>query len=172
MNTFNKIAEAHGSNSQAEKIDLLGKLLFDAEKDEGKYIIRWIDGNLKIGAAEQTIIASLARAVCMTPFNQLFENAKINMRDITPKPTYDELNEKAEANIKRAISEYPNYETLMDALTKVGAGTDSLKEFCYIRPGKYLINNAFRYTSEADAGKANKRSSDSVESFREHRIHM
>jgi len=134
---FNKIAEAHGSNSQNEKLNILSKILFDAEKDEGKYIVRWIEGNLKVGAAEQTIIAALARAVCMTPFNHKGDllALKVNLRDHSSRVAFDECTEKAESNIKRAISEYPNYEALMDALVKVGNDTDKLKEFCYIRPG-------------------------------------
>ncbi len=135
MTTFNKVAEAHGSNSQAEKLNLLTKLLFDAEKDEGKYIVRWMEGNLKVGAAEHTVVSSLARAVCLTPFNQPLASVKVNMREHTSKSTLDEQIEKAEADIKRAISEYPNYGTLTDALVKVGTDTGRLKEFCFIRPG-------------------------------------
>lgn len=135
MTTFNKVAEAKGNNSQAEKVNLLEKLLLDAEKEEGKFIVRWLEGNLKVGAGEQTVISALARAVCVTPFNQ---KEKINMRSSSSKQAFDERTEKVEADIKRAISEFPDYEALVNALVKVGDKTEKLSEHCFIRPGKYI----------------------------------
>lgn len=132
MGTFNRVAEL---NVQAGKIDALSKLLFDAEKDEGKFIVRWMEGNLKVGAGEQTVISALARAACVTPFNVSFDSPEIDQRSLLPKATLEERIAKAEADIKRAISEHPDYGNLMEALRKVGSNTEKLKELCYIRPG-------------------------------------
>lgn len=132
MDAFNKVAD---TGIQERKIDILSKILFDAEKDEGKYIVRWMEGNLKAGLGEQTVITALARAICVTPFNQSLESAKLNMREHLSKVALEEQIENAEANIKRAISEYPDYDSLMESLRIVGSNTEKLKEYCYIRPG-------------------------------------
>lgn len=45
------------------------KLLQDATNEEAKYIVRWLQKNLKTGAAEKTYIQALARAIAYTPPN-------------------------------------------------------------------------------------------------------
>jgi len=37
--------------------------------------------------------------------------------------------------VKRAICEFPNYDILIDALTKVGKDIEKLQELCKITPG-------------------------------------
>ena len=46
------------------------KLLQDGSNDEAKYIVRWLQKNLKTGAAEKTVISALARAIAYTPPNR------------------------------------------------------------------------------------------------------
>lgn len=46
------------------------KLLQEANNEEAKYIVRWLEKNLKTGAAEKTVIAALARAITYTPPNK------------------------------------------------------------------------------------------------------
>eukprot|EP01022_Parablepharisma_sp_SALTPOND_P004695 TRINITY_DN120780_c0_g1_i1.p1 TRINITY_DN120780_c0_g1~~TRINITY_DN120780_c0_g1_i1.p1 ORF type:complete len:657 (+),score=94.62 TRINITY_DN120780_c0_g1_i1:188-2158(+) len=135
MQTFNKIAESHGANSQGAKLGLLSKILFDADKYSAKYIVRWAEGNLKVGAAEQTVITALARAVSITPF----DGSEVDLREKLTPVQFKGKVEKNEKAIKRALCEYPNYEALMEALVKVGNNTDKLSEYCYIRPGNIQI---------------------------------
>jgi len=42
------------------------RLLQDGDNEEAKYIVRWLQKNLKTGAAEKTMISALARAVVYT----------------------------------------------------------------------------------------------------------
>lgn len=63
---------------------MIVKLLQDGDNEEAKYIVRWLQKNLKTGAAEKTMISALARAVVYTPPNLLLTskqvlNAKKNM---------------------------------------------------------------------------------------------
>jgi len=132
MGTFNKVAEL---NVQAGKIDALSKLLFNTEKDEAKFIVRWMERNLKVGVGEQTIIAALARAVCITPFNLSYDSPELNQQARASNSSLEEQIAKAEADIKRAISEHPDYDHIMEALKKIGSNTERLKELCYIYPG-------------------------------------
>ena len=50
-----KIKQAKGNKSQMEKEGLIQKLLFDTSAVENKYIIRFIDKNLKVGSAEKAM---------------------------------------------------------------------------------------------------------------------
>lgn len=64
MDTFTDLANIKGKSSMAEKEKLIIKLLFSANKDEIKYIVRSLQKGLKIGANFKTINAALARAIC------------------------------------------------------------------------------------------------------------
>ena len=67
FNDLKRLAKTSGDRSQMDKAVIVEKLLMDAEPDETKYIIRWLNKNLKTGAAEKTVISAFARAVGCTP---------------------------------------------------------------------------------------------------------
>lgn len=51
-----------GTGSAIEKERILSNILRQAKPVEAKYIVRFIEKNLKIGAAEKTMQSALARA--------------------------------------------------------------------------------------------------------------
>ena len=56
------MASLKGNNSNTERESTLVKLLMDSKDNEPKYIVRFVQKNLKIGAAEATMQAALVRA--------------------------------------------------------------------------------------------------------------
>ncbi|MGD1838393.1 MAG: ATP-dependent DNA ligase [Nitrososphaeraceae archaeon] len=60
--TFKKIANSTGSGSQLTKLRLVSSLLNDADPKEGKYIVKFLTGTLRLGIAENTIIDALSLA--------------------------------------------------------------------------------------------------------------
>lgn len=62
MESFKKMAHFRGNNANTERENTLVKLLFDSKDNEPKYIVRFVQKNLKIGAAEATMQAALVRA--------------------------------------------------------------------------------------------------------------
>lgn len=78
---FKKIARTSGNSSQTEKENTIVKLLHDASNEESKYIVRWLEKNLKTGAAEKTFISALARAIAYSPPNKKTTNAKKGLSD-------------------------------------------------------------------------------------------
>ena len=59
-------ANTSGSQSQKWKVDKIKSLLVRAKGFEPKYIIRGLQGKLRIGLAQSTVLASLAHAVVLT----------------------------------------------------------------------------------------------------------
>ncbi len=59
---FEKIAKAEGEGSQDRKIQLLAELLNLAEPLEAKYIVRTVEGKLRLGIADMTILDALSIA--------------------------------------------------------------------------------------------------------------
>jgi len=60
--TLQKIALAQGEGSRDIKIKLLAGLLMDAEPKEAKYIVRFVEGRLRLGVGDATIMDGLAIA--------------------------------------------------------------------------------------------------------------
>jgi DNA ligase-1 len=59
---FDKIARAEGEGSQDRKIQLLAELLNLATPLEAKYIVRTVEGKLRLGIADMTILDALSIA--------------------------------------------------------------------------------------------------------------
>jgi len=57
-----RIAEAKGVGSQEVKVQLLSELLLRASPLEGKFIVRFVLGTLRVGVREMTILDALAEA--------------------------------------------------------------------------------------------------------------
>ena len=57
--------------------------------------------------------------------------------------------------IKRALSEYPNYEGVIKGILEVGSNIDKLKSICKITPGIFRIL-IYRCSLQSDACKTNK----------------
>jgi hypothetical protein len=53
------------------------KMFFNCKGEEMKYIVRWIQKNLKIGAAEASMQSALSKAFFLTPA----DGSIINYRD-------------------------------------------------------------------------------------------
>lgn len=58
--TLTKVALATGEGSRDVKIKLIAGLLIDAEPKEAKYIVRFIEGRLRLGIGDATILDALA----------------------------------------------------------------------------------------------------------------
>src|SRR5690606_30828723 len=60
--TFDKIARTIGAGSQETKVRLISSLLNDATAEEGRYIIKFAMGQLRLGIADYTVLDALAIA--------------------------------------------------------------------------------------------------------------
>ncbi len=59
---FNRISKTSGKGSQLTKIRLISSLLNDSLPNEGKYIVKFLIGNLRLGIADYTLMDALAIA--------------------------------------------------------------------------------------------------------------
>lgn len=67
LTSLRKIAEMEGNKSQDKKIQMIQRLLRDAKGPEARFIIRALQGKLRIGLAETTVLIALAHAVLKCP---------------------------------------------------------------------------------------------------------
>ncbi|ROT40329.1 DNA ligase [Sodiomyces alkalinus F11] len=130
------VATVMGNGAQGRKVDGIKKLLsaadsnstgkVDITKDKGgpseaKYLIRFLEGKLRLGLAERTVLVSLAQAV-------VNHEAALKGQAASPSDV-----EKAEAMLKTVYSELPSYDVIIP--TMVEHGIMNLRDHCKLKPG-------------------------------------
>ncbi|CAM1502875.1 Fc.00g076510.m01.CDS01 [Cosmosporella sp. VM-42] len=130
------IATVTGNGAQGRKVDGIKKLLsaadsngtgkVDITKDKGgpseaKFIIRFLEGKLRLGLAERTVLVSLAQAIVC---HEADSKGKL--------PSTSDM-EKGEAILKTVYSELPSYDVIIPAV--LNHGIMNLRDNCKLRPG-------------------------------------
>ncbi|KAL3759541.1 hypothetical protein ACHAWU_000840 [Discostella pseudostelligera] len=152
LKVFKEIANVTGSQSQKWKVDKIKSLLVRAKGCESKYIIRGLQGKLRIGLAKNTVLASLSHAVMLTKprgvvdltEEELARIRKLDGTDEAYPPTARSLCEKrlppldvqleaAVDIVKKAYNEVSSYDALLDAL--LSAPIQELHQHCALLPG-------------------------------------
>ncbi|KZM21698.1 ATP binding [Ascochyta rabiei] len=126
-----------GQGAQGRKVDGIKKLLsaadahnagkhVDIEENKGgaseaKFIVRTLEGKLRLGLAEKTVVVALAQAV---KFHEMSQNGKT--------PSTADLAE-AESTLKTVYSELPSYEVIVPAMLE--HGLSNLRDNCRLQPG-------------------------------------
>ena len=104
-----------------------------ARGEEIKFIIRGLQGNLRIGLAEQSVLIALAHAVILTP---PFPSLPPPVLDASITTNSSHLQKKLLAAVelmKQVFSECPSYDRMIPALLE--QPLDVLHTTCHIMPG-------------------------------------
>nr|GAT44176.1 predicted protein [Mycena chlorophos] len=120
-----EIALTTGHSSQNKKVGVITKLLAACEGVEAKYIVRSLEGKLRIGNAERSVVVALAHAAV------LVEKEKAGKK--WSKEKLESKLEEGANTIKAVYSELPSYDEVIPALLKHGIG--NLREHCKLTPG-------------------------------------
>ncbi|EST05701.1 DNA ligase, ATP-dependent, central [Kalmanozyma brasiliensis GHG001] len=120
-----EIAAVSGNKSQDRKIGMIKKLLASCQGEEPKFLIRSLEGKLRIGLAERSVLVSLARAVVISKLGKFI--SKLSQEALAKK-----LEEGTEL-VKAVYSELPSYDLVIPALLR--DGVEGLREACKLTPG-------------------------------------
>ncbi|RYO94265.1 hypothetical protein DL764_007863 [Monosporascus ibericus] len=130
------VATVAGHGAQGRKVDLIKKLLsaadsqssgkVDIHTDKGgpsetKFLIRFLEGKLRLGLAERTVLVSIAQAMIC---HEAEQQGRV--------PSTTEM-EQAESTLKTVYSELPSWDIIIPAMLK--QGILKLRENCKLRPG-------------------------------------
>lgn len=102
---FHDIASSEGAKSQERKKGMIVKLLVGAKQNEAGFVMRALQGKLRIGLAEQTVLVALAHATVLQK-----ENVHGSSESVASAL------ETASQTVKQVYSECPSYEELIPAL--------------------------------------------------------
>ncbi|RXM28714.1 DNA ligase 1, partial [Acipenser ruthenus] len=127
------IARMTGNASMNKKIDIIKGLFVACRFSEARYIVRSLGGKLRIGLAEQSVLAALAQAVCLTPPGQEFPPAVLDAgKGMSSESRKAWIDEKV-LLLKQTYCELPNYDVIVPVLLK--EGIDELPKHCKLTPG-------------------------------------
>ncbi|XP_051137421.1 DNA ligase 1 [Andrographis paniculata] len=121
FNTFRLIAKESGKDSQEKKKNHIKGLLVAASDCEPQYLIRLLQTKLRIGLAEQTLLAALGHA------------AVYSEEHSSPPKKIDNPFEDAAKIVKQVYSVVPVYDKIIPAL--LSDGVWNLPKTCSFSPG-------------------------------------
>lgn len=121
FDTFREIAQTTGKDSQNHKINMIKRMMGACQGNEAKFIIRSLEGKLRIGLAEKSVLVSLSQA--FVTFEAEKAGKKVNPDKVTA----------GEEMIRDVFCQLPNYALIIDAILE--NGIMRLHETCKISTG-------------------------------------
>ena len=91
-------ASQHLSQSQGKKVSIVTKLLAACKGEEAKYIVRSLEGKLRIGNAERTVLVALAHAVVLAEQDQCTQHVLETHHELISISSWKEM-EHGEASL-------------------------------------------------------------------------
>jgi len=133
------IAACSGKDSGKIRKEKISKMLVASRGEEAKFIVRMLQGKLRIGIQIPTVLQAIAYAFQLTVPARGGEAAVGDVRNVKgkKKPTFSELEvamTSMEEAVKRAFSEMPTFECLTNALM-AGHNGETLGSVCHISLG-------------------------------------
>ncbi|KAJ7071047.1 hypothetical protein C8F01DRAFT_1362831 [Mycena amicta] len=125
FSNLREIALTSGHSSQSKKVSIITKLLAACQGVEAKYIVRSLEGKLRIGNAERSVVVALAHAAV------LVEREKSGNK--WSKEKLESKLEEGANTLKSVYSELPSYDEVIPALLQ--HGIKDLRDHCKLTPG-------------------------------------
>ncbi|KAM9980782.1 hypothetical protein ACTFIY_003085 [Dictyostelium cf. discoideum] len=132
--TFQQIADLSGTGGQQKKKDLIKKLLVSCKDCETLYIIRSLQGKLRIGLAERSVLMALAKSVLVTPPIDGSGQQIFDIRKQMKQEEFEERYQSVVSKVTRAYSQLPNYDLFVPHLIAVN-GIDNILSTCSLKVG-------------------------------------
>ena len=117
-----EIAKTEGAKSSDRKRAFIKKMLVSCREVEAGYVMRLLQGKLRIGLAQQTVVCALAHAALLQE-----AGADLNKEELA-----DRLN-AADNTLKQVFSECPTWDLIIPAM--LAHGVAALPTTCHFLPG-------------------------------------
>ncbi|KAI9030313.1 DNA ligase 1-like protein [Hyaloraphidium curvatum] len=121
--TLKEIASFSGQKSQEKKVEKIQSMIAACNGSEAKFLIRSLEGKLRIGLAEKTVLVALGHAAVLARP----ENKKLSADKLVAKLA------AAGETISAVFTEMPSYDRIVPVL--LDKGIDALADECHLTPG-------------------------------------
>ena len=130
---FKEIATMTGKDAVNKKISMIQTLFVACKGPEARFLIRSLNGKLRIGLAEQSVLQAIAQACATTPPGQSYPPENLNMaKEISAESFKAQVDELA-LILKTTYCECPNYDLIVPVI--LDKGIKELPKYCKITPG-------------------------------------
>ncbi|KAJ2887104.1 ATP-dependent DNA ligase Cdc17 [Coemansia aciculifera] len=119
--TFREIALTSGSSSTQKKQSLIVGLLASCSELEARFLIRSLEGRMRIGLAESTVQTALSHAALIYEKGDK-DSAKLGPSDF----------QAATESLKQTLSEFPIYSNVIESIYK--HGIKGVADHCMLTP--------------------------------------
>ncbi|QPG76257.1 hypothetical protein FOA43_003643 [Brettanomyces nanus] len=119
-----EVAKSTGNSSQSRKIGIINRMLAACAGQEAKFLMRSLEGKLRINFGEKSVLVALAKA--FAEFECGTGNHSESEADLNALV-------RAQDQIKEAFAQTPNYEMIIHNCLKYGVG--HVAEHCTLKPG-------------------------------------
>uniref|UniRef100_A0A452G7D9 DNA ligase n=1 Tax=Capra hircus TaxID=9925 RepID=A0A452G7D9_CAPHI len=146
---FRDIAQLAGSASTTKKMDVIKGLFVACRHSEARFIARALSGRLRLGLAEQSVLAALAQAVSLTPPGQECPPAVVDAGKGKTAEARKTWLEEQGMILKQTFCEVPDLDRIVPVLLE--HGLERLPEHCRLSPGvplKPMLAHPTRGVSE------------------------
>ncbi|KAM6154137.1 DNA ligase 1 isoform 2-T2 [Erethizon dorsatum] len=146
---FRDIARLTGSASMTKKMDIIKGLFVACRYSEARFIARALSGRLRLGLAEQSVLAALSQAVSLTPPDQEFPPAVVDAGKGKTAEARKTWLEEQGMILKQTFCEVPDLDRIIPVLLE--HGLERLPEHCRLSPGvplKPMLAHPTRGVSE------------------------
>ncbi|XP_014650743.1 PREDICTED: DNA ligase 1 [Ceratotherium simum simum] len=146
---FRDIARLTGSASTAKKMDIIKGLFVACRHSEARFIARALSGRLRLGLAEQSVLAALAQAVSLTPPGQELPPVVVDAGKSKTAEARKTWLEQQGMILKQTFCEVPDLDRIVPVLLE--HGLERLPEHCKLSPGvplKPMLAHPTRGVSE------------------------
>lgn len=147
--TLRDIAKTEGTKSAERKRGLIKKLLVGAREVEAGYIIRLLQGKLRVGLAQQTVVTALAHAALLQEHAAAAAAPDASATSLLSGTSLADRLGEAEAVLKQVYSECPTWDMIIPAMLQ--DGVVALPTTCHFVPGvpiKPMLAKATRGVAE------------------------
>ncbi|XP_038608622.1 DNA ligase 1 isoform X1 [Tachyglossus aculeatus] len=128
-----EIAKMVGNASMNKKIEVIKGLFVACRHSEARFIARSLSGKLRIGLAEQSVLAAIAQAATLTPPSQGYPPEVPDAGKGKSAEARKAWIEERVMIVKQTLCEVPNYDTIIPVLLE--HGVESLPDRCKLTPG-------------------------------------
>ena len=131
---FKDIAAIEGKNAVERRVSLITKLLAASEDIEAGYLLRSLQGKLRIGLAEQTVLTALAHATYLHHAMDKQEGGNMEKKQKSAKLAEALLEPlaRSEETLKTVFSNLPSYDLVVPELIR--GGVEGLDGRCAFQP--------------------------------------
>ncbi|XP_047497855.1 LOW QUALITY PROTEIN: DNA ligase 1-like [Penaeus chinensis] len=128
-----EIASLAGNDAHGKKIDKIKDIYIACRASESRYLVRSLNGKLRIGLAEKSVLQAIAQANYLTPPGQKYPPNIINAGKTIGSKQLKKQFEKYGTILSTIYNEFPSYDKIIPIL--LTEGIEELPKYCSLTPG-------------------------------------